>query len=176
LLSSLHVRAIDPSSDAEITLVAERMRATLVEVLGEPRGGSMYTMDWLIERVRWHLNPAECDGQVLLCEAAPGGVVGHIIVRRDLEPSLGTLGLISTIFVVPEFRRQAVAKALIAHGEQWMLTRKLPLAATYTNVSNTRLHRLFESLGYRLSRLHGDWTMLFRPLEAAPAESSKSTE
>jgi hypothetical protein len=53
-----HCRPIDPDSDAEVDLVAARMRETLVEVLGRERGEVMYTMEWLRARVRRHMHPS----------------------------------------------------------------------------------------------------------------------
>lgn len=45
------IRPIDPLSSSEIEWVATHMWLTLMEVLGDQQGGSMYTMDWLRERV-----------------------------------------------------------------------------------------------------------------------------
>ena len=80
----MKIREIDPNSDAEIHLVAQRMRQTLVEVLGEEKGGEMYTMDWLIERVRWHLNFKNTDGRVFLSVSQGGEIIGHAIARIKL--------------------------------------------------------------------------------------------
>ena len=58
-LSELKIREIDPTSKEEISLVASRMRETLIEVLGEERGTALYSMDWLRNRVLWHLDPTQ---------------------------------------------------------------------------------------------------------------------
>lgn len=42
------IRPINPNSLPEIEQVASRMRLTLIEVLGEREGGSMYSMDRLL--------------------------------------------------------------------------------------------------------------------------------
>jgi hypothetical protein len=60
------IREISPDCEAEIALVARRMRDTLVEVEGPEAGGSLYTLDWLRERVRWHLNPQAAVARVYL--------------------------------------------------------------------------------------------------------------
>ena len=39
------IRALNPTSAEEIELVAARMRLTLIEVLGEEAGRSLYSMD-----------------------------------------------------------------------------------------------------------------------------------
>ena len=41
------LRPISLADTVAIDLVAERMRATLIEVEGEDAGGAMYSMDWL---------------------------------------------------------------------------------------------------------------------------------
>lgn len=56
LKSDVKIREIDPILINEIELVATRMRQTLVEVLGPEKGTALYTMEWLLERVRWHLD------------------------------------------------------------------------------------------------------------------------
>ena len=139
------IRPLDPSSDAEIALVAERMRATLVEVLGQARGEALYTLEWLRDRVRYHLDPDRV-AAVFLAEA-DGEVVGHTILRREEDGA--PLGLFSTIFVAPSHRRQGIASALLRHGEEWIRAQGLPRAATNTGQENTPLLHLFEAHGYR---------------------------
>ena len=53
----IQIREINPNSNDEIALVASRMQKTLIEVMGEKRGSNFYSMEWLVERVQWHLNP-----------------------------------------------------------------------------------------------------------------------
>src|SRR5207253_11012083 len=103
----MRVREIG-SDAAEIRLVAERMRLTLIEVLGEERGGGMYTPDWLIDRLKFHLDPAQCTGAVLLAETEQGQIIAHTIVRIEPDPT-GNIGLFSTFYVSPEFRKQRIA-------------------------------------------------------------------
>jgi GNAT superfamily N-acetyltransferase len=143
------VRAIDPQSRVEVELVASRMRQTLVEVLGEEVGGNMYTMDWLIQRVLWHLDPNQCVGQVFLSEDSEGTITGHTIVRIQPDETGKKIGLFSTFFVEPGSRNQAVATSFVAHGEKWMLDHGMITAMTYTAESNDRLKSLLISLGYQ---------------------------
>ncbi|MEQ1936174.1 MAG: hypothetical protein ABL962_20145, partial [Fimbriimonadaceae bacterium] len=77
------IRPLNPNSIEEIELVAKRMRLTLMEVISVEEGEKMYTMDWLIERVKFHLDPTLCDGQVFLAEADDGTILGHTIVRIE---------------------------------------------------------------------------------------------
>lgn len=70
---------------AEIELIAARIRQTLVEVINEEVGGSMYSLNWLIERAKFHLDPAQCDGQIFVAESESGDIVGHTIVRVERE-------------------------------------------------------------------------------------------
>ena len=163
--SAIGVRPIDPGSTGEIALVASRMRATLVEVLGAERGGAMYDLDWLKRRVRWHLDPASCEGQVFVAEAASGTIVGHTIVRVEEERDQA-FGLFSTTYVMPEARRVGAAKRLLERGELWMRRRGLAAAETWTDPENEKLIRLFEGRGYTLTPA-GEMVRLRRALTAA---------
>lgn len=160
------IRAIDPSSPAEVDLVALRMRQTLVEVLGQERGAALYAMDWLRQRVLWHLNPEKSTGQVFLSEDQAGHVTGHTIVRVDLDDAGKEIGLFSTIFVEPESRRTAVAATLLSRGEEWMLQHGLTEAVTYTSDSNVKLINLFGKYGYSIVGSASEMVRLAKPLTA----------
>ena len=143
---NLEIRTIRAEEEEEILWVAVRMRLTLMEVLGDEEGESLYTMDWLDRRVRYHLDPLKCAGQIFLCVLPDGRRLGYTIVRRE-EP---TLGLFSTTYVDPEWRRRGVAQRLVGQGERWMRELGLARAATYTSETNFRLHALYETNGYEL--------------------------
>jgi GNAT superfamily N-acetyltransferase len=106
-------RPIDRCSDPEISLVAQRMRQTLVEVLGEERGTALYSLDWLLQRVKWHLDPQQAVAEIFLAEDCQGTIVGHTIVRKDLDIQGREIGLFSTTFVDPAFRKSGVATKLL---------------------------------------------------------------
>ena len=133
---AVRIRAINPQSSAEVELVAVRMRQTLVEVLGEEVGGNMYTMDWLVQRVFWHLDPSQCVGQVFLAEDDDGHIIGHTIVRIERDGTDGVVGLFSTFFVEPGSRNRSTATSLVAHGERWMMDHGMRTARTYTAETN----------------------------------------
>ncbi|WP_431048527.1 GNAT family N-acetyltransferase [Roseateles sp. L2-2] len=143
------LRPISLLDTAAIDLVAERMRATLIEVEGEDAGGAMYTMDWLLDRVRWHLDGR--DAEVIVAEDATGRILGHTIYR--IESDAGSLspapfGLISTTYVVPEARRLGVAHRLLTHAEAWFRERRVQLACTWTSETNSPLIGLYARNGY----------------------------
>ena len=151
---SILIRPIDPTSDAEIDLVARRMRLTLIEVEGEVVGAALYTMDWLRERVRWHLDPSLATAQVFLAISPKGEIVGHMIVREESDGEGGSFGLFSTTYVQPESRKDGVANALLLHGEQWMRALDLPSAATWTSATNAKLIGLYAKHGYAITEGH----------------------
>lgn len=155
------MREIDPNSEAEIRLVAERMRLTLIEVLGEERGGSMYSMEWLVDRVRFHLDLERCRGAVFLAESGGGAVIGHTILRVEPEEPEGT-GLFTTIYVESDFRKLRVASSLLACGEEWFREQRLVRAVTYTDTNNVRLIGLFQKHGYELTAMPNDFVALSR--------------
>jgi len=133
------------------------MRRTLMEVLGDTEGESLYTMEWLERRVRFHL---QADAHIFVCVLPDGEKLGYTIVRRE-EP---TLGLFSTTYVEPAWRRRGVAQALLLRGEQWMREEGLSQAATYTSETNARLHQLYQSNGYELIPGESGFVKLVKPL------------
>lgn len=151
---AIRIRTIDPRSAAEVELVALRMRQTLVEVEGDKTGNSLYTMDWLKDRVRWHLDAAKSTGQVFLAENREGCITGHTIVRIESDEAGRRYGLFSTTFVEPESRKQAIAASLLDHGEKWMIEHEMPEAVTWTSASNMKLIRLYLKRGYAIVERH----------------------
>lgn len=159
----IHIRPIDPDSTGEVALVATRMRDTLIEVLGQERGGSMYSHEWLEARVRWHLDAAQCTGAVFLAEL-DGRVVGHSIVRVEPDADQTDIGLFSTTYVEPAARRRGVAGRLLERGEAWMRARGMTIAVTYTDRANANLQALYIGRGYTLSDMPEDFVRLARTL------------
>lgn len=154
------IRPLDPDSPVERELVALRMRLTLEEVLGVERGRAMYTLDWLRERVAFHL----IQGAIFLAQDEQDAIVGHTILRLEPEE-----GLFSTTYVDPAFRRRSVARRLVERGEDWLGEQGARFAATYTDEHNHGLQRLFLSLGYTLEPRPDAFVRLFKRLETGPS-------
>jgi GNAT superfamily N-acetyltransferase len=170
----MKIRDIRAASGEEIALVAARMRDTLIEVEGEEHGASMYSLEWLAERVRWHLDPSQTTARVMLAERdsteetlhgprnstststgnASHSIVGHCIVRVDgrAAPPAGAgeaaIGLIVTTYVCPEFRRHGLAARFLQEAEQWVMAHGLSHLATWTSATNTPLIALYQRCGY----------------------------
>ncbi len=158
------IRVLDPGAADEVALVATRMRDTLIEVLGDETGRAMYTMDWLVARVLWHLDASRCTGQVFLAERADGRVAGHTIVRIELDERGQRFGLFATTYVAPASRKAGLAIALLAHGEAWMRAHGLTEAATFTDTFNTKLQKLYIGRGYVMSDAGGGFVRLAKGL------------
>ena len=158
------IRPIHVATDDEIKLVAARMRTTLVEVLDEERARGMYTMDWLVERVRSHLDGGKYTGQVFVAEAGPENIVGHTIVRVDEDEAGATTGLFSTFYVVPSARHSGVASRLLKRGEEWMLEQGLSRARTYTHEDNPGLQHLCMAHGYSMKPIPEQFVVLEKAL------------
>jgi ribosomal protein S18 acetylase RimI-like enzyme len=137
----LTIRAANLDSREELELIATRMRGTLVEVLGEARGGGMYTHEWLRERARFHAGVG-----VVLVAATAEGVVGHAMARVE-----DGAGHFSTIYVEPSSRRRGVASALIDAIHAWFAERGMTTARYYTDADNAKLIALFEKHGYAIT-------------------------
>ena len=142
------LRDLDPARPDEIERVAQGMRQTLVEVEGEARGTAMYTLDWLRERVRWHLDPAQAQARVVLAVDAQQEILAHTIFRIE-GPAEARFGLISTTFVWPAHRRAGLAARLLRCAEDWFLAQRLPRSCTWTSSTNTPLIALYGRHGYR---------------------------
>ena len=147
---TIQIRPIDRFSTAEIELVASRMRLTLEEVLGKDKGQSMYSIDWLINRVQQHIN-GELDGEVFLSLNSTGVITGHTIVRVDSDENETPFGLFSTIYVIPADRKHTIASQLINYGELWMREKGLSKFSTYTSTTNIKLINLFRKRGYEIA-------------------------
>ena len=147
---TLLIRRLGRDEPGEIVRVAARMRATLQEVLG-PEGRDMYAPDWLIDRVRFHVDPARSRGRVWLAVPEGGRSVGHVIAR--LEPSEGerALGLISTLYLRPRWRKRGLARRLLNAAEQWLIAEGAGMLAYDTAEDNVRMIRLLEERGYRIT-------------------------
>lgn len=152
--SACLIRAINPAADNEIALVGQRMRLTLIEVEGEAVGGALYTLDWLEDRVRWHLDPVCCTGKVFLVEYPPGHIAGHTIVRIERDEAGLAYGLFTTTYVEPAVRRHGLANALLLQGEQWMLAQGLHSSSTWTSDRNDKLIQLYRKHGYHTVQHH----------------------
>ncbi|MCB0392146.1 MAG: GNAT family N-acetyltransferase [Bdellovibrionales bacterium] len=154
------IREINPESIAEIKLVASRMRQTLVDVLGEERGESMYTMEWLVDRVLWHLDPKKTKAKVYLATSDKDQIVGQAIVRLESDNTDSEYGYFSTIYVEPSWRGQGVATKLIETVEKWLIKSEIQTVIYNTATDNSRLISLFQFLGYQLFETHDDMVRL----------------
>ena len=164
------IRPLNPDSTHEVAWVAQRMKDTLGEVLGEEEGGGRYSLEWLRNRVLWHLDPDRCRGEVFLAEDSEGTIQGHCIVRIDrdeAEPESQPFGLFSTTWVQPEVRQQGVALELLARGEQWMHQEGMARAVTFTHPENRKLIGLYSRRGYQLTPVSDEFVRLDRVLAQA---------
>lgn len=130
------------------------MRATLIEVEGEEVGTALHSIEWLRDRVRWHLDPALSTGAVFLAQNESGAIVGHTLVRRELNENGIEHGLVATTYVDPPARRGGVATALLRAGEAWFTGLALTRFATWTSSTNVKLIQLYEKHGYRQAATH----------------------
>lgn len=151
-LGRLLIREIAAQSSDEVTLVARRMQATLVEVEGESNAARLHSLPWIRERLLWHIDNPAVLARVLVATLAGGEIVGHTVLRRETAPEGGHYGLFSTIYVTPPCRRRGVAARLLRAGEEWFRAVGLSTFSTWTSSTNTRLIRLYEGHGYRIAR------------------------
>lgn len=148
-VAAITVSQLETWTRADLDLIARRMRATLVEFLGEKAGKSLYTLAWLRDRAALHLD-GTCEGGIFVARLASGESVGHIIVRIESD-EVGPLGLVSTIYVEPAYRRRGAACQLVDAAHRWFQARGMKRYATNTSKDNAPLIRLLDGLGYRIA-------------------------
>jgi len=158
------IREIDPDSASEITLVASRMRQTLIEVLGKENGSTLYSMDWLLERVKWHLDPKQTTAKIFLAESPRLEIIGHAIARIEKDDEGNSYGYFSTIFIEPASRNRGTANALLLHVEDWFRQMKLPKVIYNTAENHSKLIRLFEKNGYQITARELEMVQLTKSL------------
>lgn len=146
------------------------MRATLIEVEGEAAALALHDMDWLRDRVRWHLDPQKSLASVMLAKNNKHEVLGHTIVRRETNAYKNHYGLVSTTYVLPEQRGLGVGTLLLRAGERWFYEHKLTSISSWTSAQNSALIGLYEKNGYSIveRQVHdvtGTWMVR---LEKAP--------
>ncbi len=161
----IEIRQLNADDPDELELIAVRMRETLIEVLGREKGANLYTMDWLRNRVRWHLDPEKCDGRIFV--ATDGGrVVGHSIVRVDADDKGEPIGLFSTTYVEPKSRGRKIATALVQRGEAFLIDRGMRRLVTDTATTNVGLQDLFRKQGYTVFLARGDMLRMGKDIHA----------
>lgn len=160
------VAALTAMETKALDVVATRMRATLIEVLGEDVGSSMYSFEWLKDRAKSHID-GRLPGAIFVARLAHADdLAGHIIVREEPDAD-GPLGLVSTIYVQPELRHLGVASGLLRAAHAWFDGRSLTRWATDTSSTNTPLIDLFGRFGYSVT-YRSDEKSMVRLSRAAP--------
>jgi ribosomal protein S18 acetylase RimI-like enzyme len=158
------IREINSQSLEEVDLVAGRMRQTLMDVLGEEKGGAMYSMEWLKERLLWHLDPKKTVAKLFLSLNRAQHITGHAIARIEQGGDGAAFGYFSTIFVESESRRQGIANALLLQVENWFIEKKMPKIIYNTAEGNSKLIDLFQEHGYAITAKESEMVQLTKPL------------
>jgi GNAT superfamily N-acetyltransferase len=158
-MTQFTIRDLNPSQHSEIELVANRMRSTLVDVLGKDKGESLYSIDWLINRVNEHIDMGD-KSKVILVESEKGIIVAHAIVRIDADEEGNEFVFFSTIYVLPESRKSGVASLIINTVDEWCVKKSLSRIIYNTATDNHRLIRLYEKHGYSIILHDGDMVKL----------------
>jgi GNAT superfamily N-acetyltransferase len=163
-MAPIKIRVLDAASAEEIQLIAARMRQTLVEVLGEEKGTALYSMEWLLERVHYHLDRRQTTAVIYVAEDSGARIIGHAIARLEHNDDGQPFGYFSTIFVEPSARRRGVASALITRVESWLIDLQVPKVVYNTATGHAKVIRLFERHGYAITHRTADMVQLSRDL------------
>lgn len=153
------IREINPTVKEEILLVAERMRQTLIEVMGQEKGSTFYTIEWLIDRVYWHLSH-ERIAKVMIVENNKSEIIGHAIARIEYDENKKKFGFFSTIFLLPEFRGQGIASEIIDFVENWLFSFDIYKIIYNTAANHFALINLFQKHDYIITESEGEMVRL----------------
>lgn len=160
LPSDCRIRELDPESKEEISLVALRMRKTLIEVLGEEKGSALYSMEWLTNRVLWHLDPNQTTANIFLIENNNHEILGHAIARIDKDESGNPYGYFSTVFIEPSSRNKGLATSLVLQVESWFKELRMGKIIYNTAENHSKLIRMFEGLGFQITHREPEMVQL----------------
>ncbi len=148
---TLRIRDIDLDSHREVDLIATRMRDTLIEVEGEAVADKLHSQEWIRQRLLWHVTGAEVLAKVMVATMNTDEVIGHTILRREVDEGGNQYGLIATTYVVPAYRKRGIANQLLLAGEQWFNIVDLNIFSTWTSARNHKLIGLYMKNGYKIS-------------------------
>lgn len=162
--SDFRIREINRESEEEISLVVAGMRQTMIERMGEERGTAIYSMDWLKDRLLWHLDPQQTTAKVWVLEDAAAQVVAHAIARVERDEEAKAYGYFSTVFVAPEVRNRGLAKILLSQVESWFKDLNMPKIVYNTAANHEQLIRLFGRHGYTITHREDEMVQLTKSL------------
>lgn len=147
----MNIRPLNRDSKEEINLVADRMRKTLEDVMGEEKGANFYSQDWLLERVEWHISLQD-KAEIFLVTDDDKKILAQAIVRIEIDPEIyeKEFGYFSTIYVVPEERRKGIARDLINTVHNWCVEKNLDVTTYSTAKNHGGLISLFKQFGYEI--------------------------
>ena len=140
------IRPINPKDKTEIRDVVQKMRATLVEVMGTKQGEEYYSDEWLEHRVYFHLNLKE--SACIFLADIHDKTIGQAIVRIEKEDEKA-YGFFSTLYVCPEYRRRGIAKCLIESVLKWCEAHSLSRVIYNTAADHHSVIHLFKSFDFK---------------------------
>ncbi len=97
------------------------------------------------------------DRKGLFVAAEEDGVVGYALVRVGLGWIGMKRGGVTSIAVAPAYRRKGIGRALILHAIEYLREHDVDEADLEVNVTNLAAQSLYESLGFRRSRILPDY-------------------
>ena len=95
---------------------------------------------------------------VFIMETSQGQYIGLVWIchREPFWRFKTPLTWIYNLYVVPEYRRQKIATALLKIAERWTRSASLNLIGLHVLENNTSARALYESCGYTLAATHNE--------------------
>jgi len=94
---------------------------------------------------------------LLVAENEQGKIVGYALVRVGLGWIGGKKGGITSLAVDPVHRRRGIGRALLGHALHYLREHNVQEADLEVNIANRAAQSLYESYGFRRSRLLPDY-------------------
>ncbi len=170
------VRPIEPGSDAVIDAVVRMTMETVLTTIPEFEGSAKkaqatfanFTFPAMREMIVADF-PKPTHGAAV-AEATGGGVVGHVLFSRKIDPIGDLYGYIFSMWVEPEHRRRGVGTALLSAAVDALQT---GYVRAETHASNEAFRQLARSLGFSVAeRKQVHWPVnvmiLAEPSPSAP--------
>ncbi|MCM3623272.1 GNAT family N-acetyltransferase [Brevibacillus borstelensis] len=88
-------------------------------------------------------------GVVYVALDSASRLIGYALasLKKDLIEDI-FLGQIDEVYVVPEYRRQHTAKALVAEMNDWFQRQEVSAVSVLVDVENTSAQKFWEKIGY----------------------------
>ncbi len=154
------IRPVDLSDDGEVNTIASFSLLTILETLPEARLDPTIVPNLSIQEMAqmYRGDLGRTDRRYFLAQDDDGRIVGHAIALLRTDDSGLLHGYSYTRYVLPQHRRQGVARQLLHAAKRWWWEQGVVYVLAHTHPTNLSLQRLFLSEGFVIAgQQSGRW-------------------